>query len=164
MPGEAIPLICLDACVLLSYIDGDEDRAPTIEELFRRSRAGEIDLITSILSRVEVAFDSAEKAGGALDPEVEKNIDALWISPSPIDTVELYDQIASEARALVRYAVEQGWSLKPPDAIHIATATQMQARELFTYDTALPKYATRARLSILEPYNPQEQLPGTENV
>ena len=79
MPGEPVPLIYLDSCVLLSYIDGDEDRAPIIEELFRRSRAREVDLIPSIASRVEVAFDSAEKAGSALDPEVEKRIDTLWI-------------------------------------------------------------------------------------
>ena len=82
----------------------------------------------------------------------------------PIDTVELYDQIAGEARTLIRYAVQQGWSLKPPDAIHLATATRMQATELFTYDTALPKYAARTGLSIGEPYNPQGQLPGTEDL
>jgi hypothetical protein len=38
----------------------------------------------------------------------------------------------------------------------------MQANELFTYDTGLPKYAARVGLSIVAPYNPQEQLPGTE--
>jgi hypothetical protein len=88
MPGESAPLIYLDACVLLSYIDDDADRAPIIEELFRRSRAGEIDLITSVLSRVEVAYDSAEKAEQALDAEAEEKIDALWTAPSPIETVE----------------------------------------------------------------------------
>lgn len=45
-----------DANVLLSYINGVADRVPIIEELFRQARAGEIELLTSSVSRVEVAF------------------------------------------------------------------------------------------------------------
>jgi predicted nucleic acid-binding protein len=60
----------LDANVMLSYIDGDEDRLPEIDELFRRGDAGEVELVTSALSMVEVAFASAEKDAAQLDPQM----------------------------------------------------------------------------------------------
>jgi hypothetical protein len=47
----------VDACVLLSYVDGDADRMPEIEELLRRGSADELELLTSVLSHVEVAED-----------------------------------------------------------------------------------------------------------
>jgi len=160
MPGKP-SVIYLDACVLLFYIDDDADRASTIEELFRRSRADEVELITSAITQVEVAYDSAEKVGQTLDPDVEAKIDALWAPAAPIELVEFHDSIGARARDLIRFAVTQGWSLKPADAIHLATATFMQASEMFTYDTALPKYSEQAGLKVCEPYNPQEAIPGT---
>ncbi len=159
MPGKS-PMIYLDACVLLSYIDNDSDRAPIIEELFRRSRANEVELITSTVTRVEVAYDSTEKAGQTLDPAVEVKIDTLWAPAAPIEIVEFYDQIAVRARDLIRFAVTQGWSLKPADAIHLATAVHMQAAEMFTYDSGLPKFSEHAGLKVCEPYNPQESIPS----
>lgn len=91
-----------DANVLLSYINGVADRVPVIEELFRQARAGEIELLTSSVSRVEVAFAAAEKHAGALDPETEGQIDTLWTPGSPVKTVEFYDLIGDGARALIR--------------------------------------------------------------
>jgi len=44
-----------DADVFLSYVDGDEDRLPTIDELIRRARAHEIELVTSLEKYAAVA-------------------------------------------------------------------------------------------------------------
>ena len=159
MPGET-PLIYLDACVLLSYVDGDEDRVPIIDELFRRVRAGELELITSVLSQVEVAFASAEKDAQVLDPEIEAKIDQLWLPASPVVTVEFYDLIAWRARELIREAMARRESLKPPDAIHLATAERMDATEVFTYDTGLPKFRDLIDIPIGPPHNPQEPITG----
>jgi predicted nucleic acid-binding protein len=159
MPGEPL-LIYLDACVLLSYIDGDEDRLPIIDELFRRARAGELELITSVLSQIEVAFSSTEKEQQALSAEVETMIDQLWLPASPVETVELFDQIAWRARGLIRQAMSRGESLKPPDAIHLATAERLRASQLFSYDTGLPKFADLIEIPIGAPHNPQEPITG----
>jgi len=99
-----------DANVLLSYINGVADRVPVIEELFRQARAGEIELLTSSVSRVEVAFAAAEKHAGALDPETEGQIDTLWTPGSPVKTVEFYDLIGDGARALIRQSITQAYS------------------------------------------------------
>jgi hypothetical protein len=51
---------------------------PILDELFRKARAGEIQLLTSAISRVEVAFTQSEQQAAALDQQTEEAIDALW--------------------------------------------------------------------------------------
>jgi predicted nucleic acid-binding protein len=72
-----------DSNVPLSYLNGVPDRLPTIEELFRQARAEEIELLTSSISRVEVAYIQSEKASGQLDQAAEDAIDrpvGTWLA------------------------------------------------------------------------------------
>lgn len=162
MPAEG-RLVYWDADVLLSYIDGDAERLPTIDELLRRARAGNIELVTSVLSQAEVAFASEEKEAGQLDPAIEANIDELWKPASPITLVEVHPAIVRSARDLIRSAVAAGRSgLKPADAIHLATAERMGAVEFHTYDTGLTKHSAGVGFTIREPLVAQSQLPGTQ--
>lgn len=158
MPGEA-PRTYWDACVLLSYINGIPERVLIIDELLRQSRAGDIELLTSAISQVEVAFAASEQQGQALDPQVEQQITGLWVPGSPIKAVEFYELIAERARLLMRQGITQGWgSLKPADAIHLATAQQMAVAEFHTYDGDLLKWSGTAGFPIVEPHTPQGQL------
>jgi predicted nucleic acid-binding protein len=141
MPDE-VRRIYWDSCVPLSYLNDDPSRVPTIEELFKQARAEEIELLTSAVSRVEVAFVQSEKADGVLDAEAEEAIEAFWSPGSPIKTVEFYDLIADSAKALIRRGIEQDWgNLKPMDAIHIATAQRMQVSEMHSYDDRVKKWS-----------------------
>ncbi len=158
MPGDA-PVIYWDSCVLISYLDGDAERVPTIDELFRRSRAGDIELITSVVSQVEVAFVASEKSGGVLDSEVEKAIAELWTPASPIAVVEFHELIASRARELIRIGIVEQRALKPMDAIHLASAESVGASEFHTYDTPLERWTATMPFPIHEPQSPQEPLP-----
>ena len=145
-----------DANVLLSYLNGLPDRLPTIDELVRQARAGEIELLTSAVSRVEVAFAEAEKDQQALDEATEARIDNLWTPPSPIKTVEFYDLIGDGARALMRQGISQGWgSLKPMDAIHLATAQRLNVAELQTYCERLLKWSGNLGFPVVEPQTAQ---------
>jgi predicted nucleic acid-binding protein len=160
MPGEQ--RVYWDACVPLAYINAIQDRVAVIDELLRRARAGEFELLTSVLSRVEVACAASEKEQGELDPAVEAQIDDFWRPGSPIKLVEFYDLIADQARALMRQGVEQGWgSLKPADAIHLATAQQMGVTEFHTYDQRLLKWNGNAGFPVMEPHTPQGVLDTT---
>ncbi len=148
-----------DANVPLSYLNGVAERMPTIDELFRQARAGEIELVTSAVSRVEVAFARSEEQAGALDEQAEAAIDALWLPGSPIKTVEFYDLIGSKARALIRRGVSQGWGkLKPMDAIHLATAQQMAVAEFHTYCDRLKKWTNALGFPVTEPQTTQTVL------
>ena len=155
MPDEA-SRIYWDSNVLLSYINDHPDRVPIIEELFRQARAGDIELFTSAVSRVEVAFAAAEKAEGSLDTTVEEQIDTLWAPGSPVKTVEFYDLIGDRARALMRQGIAQGWgSLKPIDAIHLATAQQMAVAEFHTYCERLQAWSGHLGFPVTEPQTAQ---------
>jgi predicted nucleic acid-binding protein len=148
-----------DANVPLSYINGVADRVPVIDELFRHARAREIELLTSAISRVEIAFAESEKDAAELDAEAEKRIENLWAPPSPIKTVEFYDLIASRARGLIRQGISQGWGqLKPLDAIHLATAQQMAVAEFHTYCERLHKWDKALGFPVTVPQTAQTVL------
>lgn len=140
-----------DACVLLSFIEDDPDRAPLIGAMMREAMNGDYELYTSVLSITEVAFATAEKKSAKLDAETLADIDNLWTPPSPLTIVELYPQIANLARGLVRQAVARKWSLKPPDAIHLATAKQIGAATFNTYDGKLKRWAQDFDFEVSEP-------------
>lgn len=162
MPDEA-SRIYWDANVLLSYINDYSERVPIIEELFRQARAGDIELLTSAISRVEVAFAAVEKSEGSLDSDTEEKIDTLWAPGSPVKTVEFYDLIGDRARALMRQGIAQGWgSLKPLDAIHLATAQQMAAAEVHTYCERLQAWSGHLGFPVTEPQTAQGIL-GTNS-
>lgn len=142
MPRRVTPRLrsYWDACVFLSYINGDTDRSADLERLLEASHDGRIEIVTSMVSMVEVARGAQEQAG-QVDATVTARIDALWTPPSPIKLVEFHIVIASAARDLIRIGIGHGWSLKPMDAIHLATAANVRAGELLTYDAPLEKYA-----------------------
>jgi predicted nucleic acid-binding protein len=137
-----------DACVFLSYVNGDTGRSADLERLLEAAHEGIIEIVTSTVSIVEVARGAQEQAG-QVDAAVAAKIDALWKPPSPVKLVEFHIVIASAARNLIRVGISHGWSLKPMDAIHLATAANIDAGELLTYDAALEKYADLISVPII---------------
>lgn len=147
-----LPVIYWDACVPLSYINGDAARLPTIEALMQQS-GKDCQLITSVFSIAEVAFAKYEQDQMVLDAGIEAKISNLWQVGSPIQLVEFFEVIAVKAQALIRVAVSKGWTLKPGDAIHLATADHLKVSQFHTYDDGLDKYKelTNAHFDICRP-------------
>lgn len=106
-------------------IEGNTSRLPVINAILHEVEKREVEIYTSTLSITEVAFAKTEKDNKVLDPAVEEKIDKLWQPASPFKLVDVFDTITIEAKSLIRQSVAKGWSLKPADAIHIATAEHM---------------------------------------
>lgn len=151
-----------DADVWLSYVNEIPERLPTLDALLADSSSsnGSIQLWTSALSQVEVAFGKMEQDNMALDPKIEAKIDKLWEDRNAVMIVEFYPDIGIEARSLMRFAITQGWHLKAMDAIHLATAKTFNAVEFNTYDEKLLKYSNEVGFPILQPHIQQLYLWG----
>jgi predicted nucleic acid-binding protein len=149
-----------DACVLLSYVNETAGRLPVIEQVLEEARQNKVGILTSTLTVVEVAWASEEQQQGALDDATLEKIDGLWQPGSIVTLVEFYFAIACEARNLMRDGLTHGWSLRPADAIHLATAKEHHVKRFHTYDERLFKYAELTGFEICEPDALQPQLPG----
>ena len=109
-----------------------------------------------------MSHGSEEKTNNQLNPQVKSSIDQIWSDPS-IDLVEVNEIIAENARDLIRNSIENGWSLKSKDAVHLATAKWVdkyiyQIKEFFTFDGRLKKYEILVGFPIKEPYANQPGL------
>ena len=147
-----------DSNVFLSYVNQIADRMPVLDALLKDSASADqpVTLYTTELSRVEVAFGASEQQSQALDPQVEQIIDNLWRNPGPVTLVEHHGIISQEARTLMRNAIARGWSLKPFDAVHLATAKwlssiDLKVEEFHTYDKTLQKYEPLVGFPIIKP-------------
>jgi len=118
-------------------------------------------IITSVVSKVEVANVEEEGRKRVIDPQVEQKIDAFWANYHLIEIVELHDTIALAARKLMRTVIDKKMkSLKAMDAIHLASAQWLSVSEFHTYDVRLSDYANLLGLTIREPDVPQPRLPN----
>lgn len=162
MPSEPRRLYW-DANVFLSYIEGVPDRLATIGALLADAAAErDVEIYTSALSITEVAYAASERMGAVLSQTVEAAIDDLWQDPT-IKLIEFNTVIARDARRLVRESMlrnvaQQLPSLRPADAIHIATALWINASEVMTYDTKLLNQNDLVGIVITKPYLAQPRL------
>lgn len=106
-----------------------------------------------------MAFGYLDQSGVHFDPAIQAAIDTLWTDPL-IKQIELYRDIAFDARDLVRSARLSGSGLKPADAIHLATARRIGTVEFHTYDSRLPQYASQMGFPIHPPTTAQPRIEG----
>lgn len=95
---DAPPRYYWDANVFLSYIHQVLERAPDIDALLDAARDRKVEIVTSTLSIVEVAFGAEEELGGNMSAEIESAIEKLWVSPSPVKMVDFSPLIGRIAR------------------------------------------------------------------
>lgn len=158
MPDEP-DRIYWDSCVFLHYIEGTPEWMPILDSLLEEaSEAKKLVIVTSSASITEVAFAQAERAGKTLDPEIEAAIDALWNDRSAVQLVEYNEIIAREARRLIRRAIENGRSLRPMDAIHLATALNRRVVDFHTTDEKLKRDGQDLGFPVRDPFTEKPKL------
>ena len=158
MPDQR-KIVYWDACVFLSYINEHPDRIAVLRSLFiSHLRSDEqITVYTSTLSHVEVAFAASEQQQQILDTDTERRINGLWHGKQSVRSADFHSTIAETSKSLIREGLSHGWSLKPADAIHLATAKWLagvlnELVEFHTYDGRLFRYKDIVGFDIVRPY------------
>lgn len=160
MPSNDPERLYWDADVLLAFINDEENRVEHIRALLTDAQNGEVSIFTSILSVTEVAFAAHEKAEGALSTDADDAISELWKPNSPITRVDFHLAIAQRSRELMREAITRGWKRpKGPDAIHLATAENVEAARLHTYNLAdFERWAPVIGMTVENPTSANPQM------
>jgi predicted nucleic acid-binding protein len=149
-----------DANVFVSYLNNDKERIPTIEAILEVVESSKIDrIVTSVVSKVEVAWVAQEKINRVLTNDEEKRIDDMWENAEIFEMIDFSNDIALKARKLMREGLSRGWKLRTNDAIHLASAQWVGAIELQTYDLKdFQKFSELVGIEIREPHAIQPKL------
>jgi predicted nucleic acid-binding protein len=140
-----------DSCVFIAYFNAEPGRIEVLETLFAAIKADDDRILTtSVITLAEVAKVAAERAGGKMDKTTETKLDGFWNDGDLIEFASVTKQTALLARKFIRDATERGYSLKTPDAIHLATANSLGLKTFLTYDD-LARFSSLCNLSIVGP-------------
>ena len=112
--------ICWDSCVIIELLQQTPGRIEVLREIVSSARNQKISLVVSALAIAEVnKCDNADE---------KKAIDAFFAEP--------FVHVRNVDRLIATKAAElsKNFGIKPPDAIHVATAIDRKCKELQTYD------------------------------
>ena len=119
-----------DSSIVIGYLAGYANLEPDCSNIIRQAEAGDLEIVVSEMAKVETAY-----LAGRSDEESE-NLIREFFSRDYIIPVGIDAQVSDIARRLVRkYRIYP--KLKPPDAIHLATAILWNIPIIETTDTDL---------------------------
>lgn len=114
-----------DSNAFLAYFNKEPTRLPDLLSILDEVRMsqGQYKIVTSILTKTEVAYIAAERTAPDAYPNVEAILDEFWANTLLIDLIEVHDVISTQARSFIRTAFVNGWhGIRANDAIHLGTA------------------------------------------
>lgn len=152
----------LDTCVFLWFFNNPSDNQEAYERhiivrtLLEEAERNERQILTSMYTKIEVAYLETESSIRKLEPDTIDRFDSVLDNVSLVSLVNVTHSVAQKAREVVRSTmVAPVKSIKPKDAIHVASALTYGATELFTYDEGLCKWNGNPainNLTVCHPY------------
>jgi predicted nucleic acid-binding protein len=110
--------------MVIAFLKGEADRVAACRAALHDGEAGTTRPLTSAFTLAEVVRHGQRRLNGQALAMIDGFFNQPWIRVVALDR-----NVSTEAR---RISWEYG--LKPPDAVHIATAVFYGAKALFTYD------------------------------
>lgn len=121
-------IVYWDSVAFLGLLNGESDKVPVCEDVWKVAERGLITIVTSTLTVAEVIYaKGVPRLDPAKRPLVNNFFRAGHIVQKPLTRI-----IAELARDVV-------WdsNVKPKDAIHIATSAYFKINEFHTFDEGL---------------------------
>jgi predicted nucleic acid-binding protein len=124
----SIEKIYWDSCAYLGWLQEEADKVKLCKGTIERAEAGEVLIVTSALTIAEVLW----LKGGPKLPKDKLTILRKFFRRS-------YMRVINVNRAIAESAQDVVWanSIKPKDAVHIATAISLKIPTLETFDEPL---------------------------
>lgn len=149
-----------DSCVVIGYLAGNSQIQTDCERIIQQAQRAQTEIAVSIMATIEVAY-----LQGYSDPDSEALIKEFfgrnYVVPIGIDT-----RIAEVSRVLIR-TYRNGPKIKPPDAIHLATALHWNIPIIESTDPdllRLDRLEGNPPITIRQPlYEGPQELPGLLN-
>lgn len=149
----------LDSNIYIATLKGptteDPQKVATSVDILALAEAGAFQIWASTFIEAEVIKAPGETS--PLTPEQEQTI-AAFLDRDFINWVEVDRLIAQKARQLART-----FGMKPPDAVHVATALRAGCDQFLTWDDKLHKGGLQVEtVDLCEPHTTgwQTQIPG----
>lgn len=126
------PIFYWDACIFLAWLknerrpDGEMEGLAEVVSLITR---GEVTLITSVLTRVEVLESTLSQNAQKLFEDIFKHRNIVRIN--------MDEHVSIFAHKIRDYYKSTGNSLETPDAVHLASAITYGAEQFHTFDDKL---------------------------
>lgn len=158
------PRLYWDACAWIAYInkempaDGNNIKSRRFEmcqETLKRAEAGEVEILTSAFTLAEVCKRQPDPASPAIN--LAAFFDQKYILLIPVDK-----QVAQKAQNLQLAGIA---GVKPPDAVHLASAIVANVPVFHTFDKKLLGLDNKLDLadgSTLSIVRPTEEVPMPE--
>ena len=122
------------------YTEENPDYINAIAPFFEAIEHGEITIITSIVTLLEVLVHPT-KSGNA---DLAKKYRELLFKTKGIKTIDVTQEVAEEAARL-----RASYNIRTPDAIHVATAIKAGADFILTNDIRFPSL-TNPKVLVLD--------------
>ena len=122
-----------DTSVIIDFLEGTERAKPHVPLIIEQARRGEAQIVVSAFAEVEVV-----KIDGVLTDDQEEMISEFF-SRSYIVRAQLDSRVAAIARRITRVSslAPDMQTIKPKDAVHVATAMRWSIPIFECYDRPL---------------------------
>lgn len=123
-------LIYWDSCAFLGWLQAEPDKVDLCGGTLDRAKAGEVGIITSTLTLTEVLWT---KGGPKLSADKAETLQRFFRHS--------YIRLHNVTRGVAERARDVVWNhnVKPKDAIHVATALELNVPTLETFDDGVLK-------------------------
>ena len=123
-----------DTSVFLCFLwEGEKDRRLICESILKHAQQGDVQIITSMYTLVEVIRPRQMKHPHPLTNQQVATLEGMFKWPF-IKKIQVHEDLAFKAARLAREC-----GLKPADAIHAATAINAHVDELQAWDSDYSK-------------------------
>jgi len=145
---ETKPTVYLDTGVFIALVKSETDRVAACRDALQDASEEKTWALTSALTVAEVVRGEGGTIPESAEPVIDSFFSSPWLRVAVVD-----QRVAMKAREISRL-----YHLKPPDAIHVATAILYGASRIFTYDKDMLEL-TIPSIRISHPETIQPRLP-----